>query len=386
MTSSTPPTRSTFRIKYQYIVWLTRYWKRKKEKPDLCQSFLCRCLHNKIFTEFFDYVQFLLFFLPLHTLKFNLLKVDFCLNTFHSLCKPESQAVLYTSRCFLFSSPFSTVRDAASFTASRPQDVFAFTSRLQRHTSRCYNQVSSHCQVLQGTGYWTRTVAAFLCVTSIGPERLQAPGYANIWRALRWSSFHNISRWRRVGHSRHQTTRVTKTEALLWRVEVGRTNRTLTEQNKHTNLWQLKTIKPLEGPTWTFLSSLIAIALSLSVSLSLLHSSDPSPSPHTPPLSTQAVFAFIGRWNLCVHTIIFCCVESAMSILSPEDPGGDPSLRSRPATQPTAGTLSSPNRITCTICTFSWVQSRPSTGSCINNCQVMSKANNRHINQIDSSD
>lgn len=38
---------------------------------------------------------------------------------------------------------------------------------------------------------------------------------------LRWSSFHSISWWRRVGHSRHQTTRVTKTEALLW---LNRTN------------------------------------------------------------------------------------------------------------------------------------------------------------------
>lgn len=213
----------------------------------------------------------------------------------------------------LFSSPFSTVRDAASFTASRPQAVFAFSSRVQRHTSRCYNQVSSHCQVQQCTGYTTRTVAAFSASRASDPNAFKLR-YANIWRDLRWSSFHKISRWRRVGHSRHQTTRVTKTEALLWRVEVGRTNRTLTEENKDTNLWQLKTIKPLEGTTWIFLSSLIAIALFLSVSLSLLHSSDPSPSPHTPPLSIQAVFALIGRWNLCVH-------EPAMSILRPEDPG-----------------------------------------------------------------
>lgn len=139
---------------------------------ELCQSFLCRCLHNKIFTEFFDYVQFSLFFLPPHTLKFNLLKVDFCLNTFgnQSLCKPRSQAVLYTRRCFFIFLSILTVRDAASFTASRPQAVFAFSSRLQRHTSRCSNQVSSHCQVLQCTGYTTRTVAVLSASRASDPN------------------------------------------------------------------------------------------------------------------------------------------------------------------------------------------------------------------------
>lgn len=95
-----------------------------------------------------------------HHIRFNLLKVDFCLNTFGNqiLCKARSQAVLYTSRFFiLFSSAFFTVRDAVSCMASRPQAVFVFTSRSETHTSRCCN----HCEMLQCTGYTTRTSAVF---------------------------------------------------------------------------------------------------------------------------------------------------------------------------------------------------------------------------------
>lgn len=179
MTSSTLPTRSYFRIKYQYIVWLTGFWKRKKEKPELCQSFLYRCLHNKIFTEFFDYVQFSLFFLPPHTLKFNLLKVDFCLNTFgnQSLCKPRSQAVLYTSRCF-FNFIFLTILHR-----ERRSLLYCFTPAGRLCIQ--FTWTKTHVQVLQSgifslpgaTVHWIhdQNRGSFLCVTSIGPERLQAP-------------------------------------------------------------------------------------------------------------------------------------------------------------------------------------------------------------------
>lgn len=119
-----------------------------------------------------------------HHIRFNLLKVDFCLNTFGNqiLCKARSQAVLYTSRFFiLFSSAFFTVRDAVSCMASRPQAVFVFTSRSETHTSRCCNHVS----LRDATVHWiyNQNLGSFLCITSIGPERLRAPAckHVEIW-------------------------------------------------------------------------------------------------------------------------------------------------------------------------------------------------------------
>lgn len=150
-----------------------------------------------------------------HHIRFNLLKVDFCLNTFGNqiLCKARSQAVLYTSRFFiLFSSPFFTVRDAVSCMASRPQAVFVFTSRSETHTSRCCNHVSLHCEMLQCTGYTTRTSAVFSAsrASDLNAFELQR---ANMWRfEMKVISSHQLMK---TSHSRHQKTLVTKTEALL---------------------------------------------------------------------------------------------------------------------------------------------------------------------------